>query len=75
MAYNYVQIDMSHPNSMETEQTFLLCHKSLTRSVPEAEFYPLCVNFKTGSVILKHSGDIVLDDKRRETQGYAPHHT
>lgn len=75
MAYNYVQIVMSHPNNMETEQAFLLRHKSLTRSVPEAEFYPLCVNFKTGGVILKHSGDIVLGNKKKGKKDSVRHHT
>lgn len=34
---------------------------TLTRSVPQAQLYSLCVDFKTGRVILKHCRNIILD--------------
>lgn len=68
MACNYIQTNVSHQNGMETEQAFLRARKSLTRSIPETEFYPLCVYFKTGRVILKHGGDVVLGKEREKTQ-------
>lgn len=36
---------------------------TLTRSVPQAQFYSLCVDFKTGRVILKHCRDVILDEQ------------
>lgn len=65
--YNYGRkAAMSHWNGMETEGEFLLHNQALTRSVPETELYPLCVYFKTGGVVLKHRGHIILGDKREK---------
>lgn len=53
------------PERLETRPNATRSDDSLTRSVPQAQLYSLCVDFKTGRVILKHRRDVILDKMDR----------
>lgn len=59
----------AHPlERLETRPSATRSDDSLTRSVPEAQLYSLCVDFKTGRVILKHCRDVILDKMDRRSK-------